>query len=139
MKKKNSLIKLIRIPHVIDEGDLFFAQHPSSIPFDIKRVYFITKVDKGAVRGKHCHKKLKQVLFCLQGTVKMIVNDGSREESVILNDPSLGIFIDPLIWHEMREMKKRSILLVLASDIYKEEDYVRNYNDFLKIVNAKQK
>lgn len=139
MKKKKSLINLIKIPKIKDEGYLFFAQHPKSIPFEIKRVYFITKPNNGSVRGKHSHKKLKQILFCIQGSVKMVLDNGSQKESVILDDPSKGIFLEPFVWHEMHELDKRTILLVLASDIYKAEDYVRNYDDFLKIVNVKQK
>lgn len=139
MKKKKSLINLIKIPQIEDEGYLFFAQYPESIPFKIKRIYFITKPKSGSVRGKHSHRELKQILFCLQGSVKMILDDGYQKESLILDDPSEGVILKPLIWHEMHELDKKTILLVLASDVYKAEDYVRNYDDFLKIVNAKPK
>jgi dTDP-4-dehydrorhamnose 3,5-epimerase-like enzyme len=129
---KNSLIKIINVPKIKDDGFLCFVQHPDQIPFDIKRVYYITSPVPGLPRGKHAHKKTRQILFCLSGKVKMILDNGKRKKQTTLTSPEDGIIIEPGIWHEMHDMSGETVLLVLASKKYDPNDYIRSYDDFLK-------
>ncbi len=126
----NGLIKLIKVPSFTTDGTLTQLQTPE-IPFDIKRVYFIQGVSVGAVRGAHTHKKTVQVLFCIQGSIKIVLDDGKKKEVVLLNKPETGVLLEPGVWHEMQDFKKDTILLVLASKKHEPEDYVRSYDDFL--------
>lgn len=127
------LIKIIETPKIRDDGYLFFAQNPEQVPFRIKRVYFITKPVKGLPRGKHAHKKNRQLLFCINGKVKMLMDDGKKRQSTVLDKPEMGIYIDSMIWHEMLDMDENTILLVLASEKFDPKDYIRDYKEFLKL------
>lgn len=130
MPQKNSLVKLIKIPKVLDDCILCFAQNPHHIPFKIKRIYTISKAANDLPRGFHAHKKTKQILFCLNGSIKIILDNGKERKEVFLNSPEVGVFIDKMIWHEMLGFKKNTILLVIASTIFDESDYIRNYEHF---------
>lgn len=130
-------IKKITLPHILDDCNLFFAQTPDHLPFETKRVYFITEAKTKSPRGFHAHKKNRQVIFCIQGSIKLILNNGREQVGIVLDKPSEGVFIDKLIWHEMHNFKKNTILLVLASEIFKEEDYIRSYEQFTKIKKKK--
>ena len=112
-------------------GQLSFFESDRLIPFNIKRFYFITKVPAGVVRGFHAHKELKQFIFCVYGSVEIILDNGDTRDSVILDKPSIGLLITTPIWREMKWLKKDSVLCVAVSEYYDEEDYIRNYNDFL--------
>ncbi len=127
-----SLTQIISVPKILDECSLVFMQIPHHIPFSIKRVYYIFDRQSKRPRGYHAHKKTKQILFCIQGSIKIILDDGKNREEVVLKDPEKGILIDKKIWHEMHDFKKRTILLVLASKQFEAEDYIRNYDDFLE-------
>lgn len=133
-KKTSGLIKTIKIPKIIDDCSLFFAEYPNHIPFIIKRIYYITQATEGLPRGFHAHHKTQQVLFCVQGSIKMIFDDGKKKEEILLRDPELGVFIDKKIWHEMHSFSKNTILLVLASAQYDPKDYIRDYQEFLKVI-----
>ncbi|MBI2022074.1 FdtA/QdtA family cupin domain-containing protein [Candidatus Daviesbacteria bacterium] len=126
-----SLIKLINIPKIEDDCYLLFAQTPDHVPFKIKRIYLILEADPRFKRGKHAHKK---ILFCIKGSIKMVLNNGFKKEEVILDKPEQGLIIDNLIWHEMNDFKKETILLVLASQTYQASDYIRDYRKFLKSI-----
>lgn len=114
-------------------GSLIPIENGKNIPFDIKRVYYIYDTKEGVVRGKHAHKNLKQVVICLNGSCKFLLDDGNTKEIVELNDPSKGLYIEGLIWREMYDFSPDCVLLVLTDDFYKEEDYIRDYKEFLKI------
>jgi dTDP-4-dehydrorhamnose 3,5-epimerase-like enzyme len=101
------------------------------IKFDIKRVYYIYGVSVGAVRGAHTHKETLQALFCIQGSIIIALDDGHRQEKVLLDKPNVGVLLEPGVWHEMQDFKKDTILLVLASERHNPEDYIRSYEDFL--------
>jgi dTDP-4-dehydrorhamnose 3,5-epimerase-like enzyme len=124
------LINLIEAPAITTDGVLVQLQ-PPEIPFEIKRVYYIYDVSVGAIRGAHTHRTTTQVLFCLQGNIVMVLDDGKRKERVLLNKPNVGILLEPGVWHEMQEFKKDTILLVLASEKHEPTDYIRSYEDFL--------
>lgn len=139
MRYKKSLIHLIDIPKISDDCFLYFVQNPDHIPFIIKRVYFILKSRSNLPRGSHAHYKTQQILFCIQGSIKMILDNGKKKEEIILNQPETGIILDKMIWHEMHNFQKDTILLVLASRKYEEKDYLRNYEEFLTIANGRNK
>ena len=84
-----------------------------------------------AIRGAHTHKETIQALFCIQGDIKIALDDGKRKETVLLGRPNVGVLLEPGVWHEMQDFKKDTILLVLASKKHEPEDYVRSYEDFL--------
>lgn len=113
-------------------GHLTPIEEKVDIPFEIKRVYYISKVEQGVTRGFHSHRKLHQVLVCLNGSVKIRLKNPDNEEIVELNEPSLGLYIGPYIWREMFDFTEGSVLLVLASEYYDEDDYIRNYDYYLE-------
>lgn len=131
MQKKVRLIRKVKLPEVLDDCFLYFAQAKDRIPFSIKRVYYILHTKTKLPRGLHAHKKNKQVIFCIQGSIKLILDNGRKKEEIILDKPNVGIFLDKLIWHEMHNFKKNTILLVLASMIFDEKDYIRDYEKFI--------
>lgn len=138
-RKEKSLIQIIKIPKIYDDAYLCFCQTPDQIPFNIKRVYYIFGAEPNLARGKHAHKKNRQILFCIQGKVRMLLDNGVKKEEVVLNNPENGIMLDRMIWHEMLDMNEKTILLVLASEIFDPKDYIREYSEFLKIYKNNKK
>lgn len=132
MQNKSKLIRIIEIPQVFDDCFLYFAQHPTHIPFKIKRVYYIVGANTRLIRGLHAHKKTQQIIFCIQGTIKLLLDNGKKKEEILLDKPNVGVFLEEMVWHEMYEFKKNTILLVLASKEFSEKDYIRDYEDFKK-------
>ena len=131
---KTKLSHIIEIPKIEDEGYLCFMEGNSHIPFSIKRVYYIFDVIRNAVRGKHAHKRTKQVIFCIRGSITIILDNGHDKEAITLNKPNQGLFLDSMMWHEMVAFKEGTILLVVAADVYGENDYIRDYITYLKEV-----
>lgn len=129
-KQKGS--HLIELPKIFDDCFLIFAQTPDHIPFNIQRVYYITKSDPKLPRGYHAHKKTKQVIFCIQGNLKLVLDNGKKRKKIFLDQPNIGVLIDKMMWHEMTDFKKETILLVLASEVFDEKDYIRDYAQFKK-------
>lgn len=113
------------------DGQLSYFESMRDIPFEIKRIYYITNVSKFMTRGFHAHKKLKQIIFCPYGEIKLILDDGYKKQEYLLNSPSIGVMIDKPIWREIIWEIDNSVLMVAASDYYSESDYLRDYNDFL--------
>lgn len=129
-----SLVKIIEFKSLGDDrGHLVALEGNRDVPFDIKRVYYITDTMKGVARGFHAHKNLIQVAICIRGRCKFIMDDGVQKEEVLMNNQTKGILIDKMQWHEMHDFSHDCILLVLASDNYEESDYIRNYDDFIKL------
>ncbi len=127
-----SLIEWIELPDLGDHrGTLVVAETGKNIPFEIKRLYYISNVKSDIPRGFHAHKDLKQAAFCIQGQCQMLMDDGKQKEKVLLSQPDKGLIIPPMVWHEMHDFSEDCILLVLASDHYNESDYIRNYEDFI--------
>lgn len=131
LSKSDKLVKLVEVPSFSTDGTLCQLQYPD-IPFEFQRAYFIYGVSVGAIRGAHTHKETIQVLFCIQGDIIIALDDGKRQEKVLLNKPNVGVLLEPGVWHEMQDFKKDTILLVLASHKHDPADYVRSYEDFLK-------
>lgn len=126
-----SICKSYNLLQLGDErGSLIALDKMSGLPFDIKRVYYVSNTMPSAVRGFHAHKKLHQVAVCVSGSCRMVLDDAVNRESFIMNSSSLGIDLPPMLWHEMHDFSDDCILLVVASDYYDEEDYIRDYNQF---------
>ena len=117
-----------------ERGSLISLESKRNIPFEIKRVYYIFDTKEGVVRGKHAHKDLEQILICVKGSCKILLNDGVNEEIFLLDKPDKGLYIDSLVWREMFEFSPDCVLMVLANKYYDEEDYIRDYDEFLKAV-----
>ena len=124
---------LIKFKERKDEyGHLTPIEEKRDIPFDIKRVYYITKVANGIARGFHSHRKLHQVLICLNGSVKIKTKNTKEEDIYELKDSSVGLYIGTNVWREMFDFSEDSVLLVLASEYYDEDDYIRDYDFYVK-------
>ena len=130
------IVDIKTIP-TINAGELSFFESNHLIEFDIKRIYYISKVPEGTRRGFHAHKTLKQILFCPYGRIQLILDNGSTREEITLSDPSVGIIIDKPTWREMIWLQKDSVLVVAASDYYDVDDYIRDYKEFLNLVTHK--
>lgn len=127
-------VGLIEFPRHTDEyGSLVPIEGSDTVPFDIKRVYYIYGVENGMRRGFHSHVNLEQVLICVSGCVKILVKTPWEEEEILLNHPQKGLYIGPMIWREMFDFSEDAVLLVLASDHYKVEDYIRDYGRYEKM------
>jgi dTDP-4-dehydrorhamnose 3,5-epimerase-like enzyme len=125
--------KIINIPKIEDpRGNLSVIEH-DVVPFDIKRVYYLYDVPAGAERGGHAHKKLQQFLVALAGSFDVVLNDGKNEKTIILNKPFEGLLITNGIWRELKNFSSGAVCLVVASDVFEEEDYIREFDEFLSI------
>ena len=130
-----SLIKTINFKPLGDErGSLIALESNKSVPFDIKRVYYIFGTKKSVSRGFHAHLNLKQVAVCVTGSCRFILDNGKQKEEIILDSATKGLLIEDLTWREMYDFSPDCVLMVLASEYYDESDYIRDYNEFLKTV-----
>ena len=127
------VIHIKTIPSV-NAGELSFFDTNIDIDFDIKRVYYISKVPEGVRRGFHAHKKLKQLLFCPYGRIQLVLENKNVREEIELSDPSIGVVVDSMTWREMLWLQKDSVLCVAASEFYDAEDYIRDYEVFKSLV-----
>ncbi|MEK7180947.1 MAG: FdtA/QdtA family cupin domain-containing protein [Patescibacteria group bacterium] len=135
IKVKNSgIVKLTAKKHPC-RGHLFVGEAARHIPFSIRRIYFINNLkDSLSNRGNHAHKKLKQAIFCLSGSFILNLDDGKNKQKILMKNPEIGIILGPKLWHSMGHFSKGCVILVLASGYYKESDYIRKHEDFLKFV-----
>ena len=111
-------------------GWLVAIEAQKNIPFAIRRTYYIFGTRAGVRRGKHAHHALRQLMVCLSGSCKVLLDDGKLREAVLLDTNTRGLFIDPMIWHEMYEFSSDCVLLVLADGWYDVADYIRDYRAF---------
>lgn len=127
--------KIIKLPKIGEPsiGHLSFFQS-SDIGFDIKRIYYIYGAPEDTKRGFHAHKELQQIAWCPYGDITFILDDGFSRQEIRLDKPSEGLLIQKGVWREMIWNKENSVLCVAASDYYDENDYIRNYDDFLRLV-----
>ena len=125
-------MKIINFQSLGDErGELVSLEGLGNIPFEIKRVYYIYGIQEGISRGFHAHKKLKQVVVAVNGRCRFLIDDGKNRTSIILDLPTQGLFIDSCIWREMHDFSADCVLMVLASEVYDEDDYIRSYEKFI--------
>jgi len=115
----------------ISEGNLSFFEGLKDIPFEIKRIYYISDVPVLTKRGGHAHKKLQQFLFCPHGIVKVILDDGEQKQEIILDKPSIGLVLYPCLWRDIVFLKPDTVLCVAVSEYYNEQDYIRDYETFI--------
>ncbi len=130
--KKTSIedIKLINIPKIEDRRGNLSVIENDCVPFDIKRVYYLYDVPSGAYRGGHSHKDQLEFLIALSGSFEVVMKDGKNELKVMLNKPDQGLLIPTGIWRELENFSSGAVCLVLASDVYDEDDYIRNFKTF---------
>lgn len=121
-------------PHGDERGQLIALEEFNDIPFRIKRVYYMYETVKGVVRGKHAHKKLEQILVCVHGSCKIRLDNGKEKKIVVLEKPYEGLYVANNMWREMFDFSPDAVLMVFASEIYDESDYIRDYDEFLKFV-----
>ncbi|MCG9537200.1 sugar 3,4-ketoisomerase [Providencia huaxiensis] len=115
-----------------DRGSLVSLEQNKNIPFEVKRIYYIFGTKEGVSRGFHAHKNLQQVAICVKGSCRFVLDDGHNKDEIILDSPNVGLHINSFMWREMHDFSEDCVLIVLASELYDESDYIRNYNDFLK-------
>ena len=134
MKKKITVndCTVLTLPKINDpRGNLTFIESNNHVPFDIKRVFYLYDVPTAEGRGAHAHKSLHQFLICLSGSFDVEIDDGKNKEKIHLNRPWKGLHIPPMIWAAEVNFDPGSVCLVLASDAYNEDDYIREYEQFL--------
>lgn len=126
------------VPHGDDRGQLVALEEYKDFPFAVKRVYYIYDTLEGVVRGHHAHKCLKQILICVHGSCKIHLDNGHETEEVLLDKPTEGLYIENDMWREMYDFSPDAVLLVLASELYDESDYIRDYDEFKKFIASKE-
>lgn len=124
------VLKYVFQQHGDERGMLVALEEFKDIPFEVKRVYFLYETKQGVRRGFHAHKSLEQILICIHGKCKVLLDNGEEKKIVSLEKPYEGLYIANDIWREMYDFSPDAVLLVLASDFYREEDYIRDYEQF---------
>ncbi len=126
--------KYVFQPHGDERGQLVALEEHKDIPFEIKRVYYMYQTGEGVRRGYHAHKSLEQILICIHGTCKVLLDDGREKKVVPLEKPYEGLYVSNAMWREMFDFSPDAVLMVLASEFYDESDYIRNYDEFLEYI-----
>jgi dTDP-4-dehydrorhamnose 3,5-epimerase-like enzyme len=126
---------MINFPKITEpRGNLSFIEQNKHVPFAIKRVYYLYDVPSGATRGGHAHKTLQEMVIALSGSFDIVLDDGKEKKTFFLNRPHYGLLIPPGVWRELENFSSNSVALALASEIYIEEDYIRDYKVFKKML-----
>lgn len=124
---------IIELPKISDpRGSLTFVENSQHIPFDIKRVYYLYDVPGGSARGSHAHKSLHQFIVAMSGSFDVELDDGKSKRRFHLNRSHYGLYVCPMMWRLLDNFSSGAVCMVLASDIYSESDYFRDYEAFLK-------
>jgi len=128
-------IEIISIPKIEDYRGNIAVIEGDCIPFDIKRVYYLFDIPSNSKRGGHAHKNQLELLIPLSGSFDVVLKNGAIKQIITLNKPDAGLLINKYIWRELENFSSGAVCLVLASDVYDEEDYIRNYDQFVDMVN----
>lgn len=131
MKNNIHNLKILEIPKIKDPKGNLAVIEKDVIPFKIQRVYYLFDVPSGSTRGGHAHRNLNQFLIALSGSFDVILKDGLEEKRITLNNPSRGLLITPSIWRELENFSSGAVCLVVASDIYRRDDYIENFDDYI--------
>lgn len=137
LMKKNSVFECVILPlNKIHNrsGNITIVEGNKNVPFDIKRIYYLYDIPGGEDRGGHAHKKLHQLIVAASGSFNVLLDDGINKKVVTLNRPDFGLIVVPGIWRELMEFSSGAICLVLASEIYLADDYIREYADFINYI-----
>lgn len=127
--------KIISLPKIEDpRGNLSVIEN-DTLPFAIKRVYYLYDVPSGAERGGHAHKEQMEFLIALSGSFEVVLDNGEEKETIYLNRPNIGLLIPTMYWRELKNFSSGAVCLVLSSEIFSEEDYIRDFNDFILFKN----
>ncbi len=132
--------RIIQFPKISDpRGNLSFLEHPSQIPFQIKRVYWVYDVPGGEIRGSHSYKSLHEVIIALSGSFDVVLHDGKTEKKWQLNRSYFGLYVPNMIWRTIENFSTNALCLIVASEEYNEKDYIRSFPDFESMVNERTK
>ena len=131
-------VRLIQLPKILDErGNLSYFENESQIPFSIQRAYWIYDVPGGEARGGHAYKSLQEVIVALSGSFDLVLNDGKNQKVYTLNRSYNAIYIPRTIWRHMENFSTNSLALIVADQPYDENDYIRDFTDFMQLKNLK--
>ena len=126
--------KIIDLPKIIDpRGNISFIEGGQHIPFDIKRVYYLYDVPFGSDRGSHAHKNLHQFVVAMSGSFDIVLDDGKEKRKFQLNRSCNGLYVCPMMWRDLGNFSSGAVCMVLASSKYTEDDYFRNYAEFMRV------
>ena len=128
----NDFYTILNFHQNIDKRGCLIALE--KLPFEIKRVYYLYNSDNSFIRGKHAHKNLEQIIISLKGSCKVSLDNGIIRDEIFLDSPNRGIFVKKPLWRELSDFSSDSVVLCLASQVFDENDYIRNYQDFLDYV-----
>ncbi|MFC4656872.1 sugar 3,4-ketoisomerase [Rheinheimera marina] len=129
-----SLFQIIHFKRIADErGALVALEQHKTVPFEIKRVYYCTGLNPKFERGFHAHHQIQQLAVCVTGSCVMVFDDGVTREEFRMDSQDKGVLIPPMMWHEMKDFSQDCVFLVLASDVYDEADYIRDYPTFVQL------
>jgi dTDP-4-dehydrorhamnose 3,5-epimerase-like enzyme len=132
-------VRMIELPLIPDlRGSLSFAEVGQALPFEAKRYFIVFDVKSKEVRGEHAHRHCHQFLVCIKGSCSVVVDDGKNREEYQLDQPNLGVYLPPMVWGIQYKYSADAVLLVLASDIYNADDYIRDYDEFLALAGEQQ-
>lgn len=127
------LCKIIDLPKIQDpRGNLTFIESNNHIPFGIQRVYYLYDVPGGSERGGHAHKELHQLIIAMSGSFDVVLNDGKEQKRIHLSRSYYGLYVCPMIWRELDNFSSGSVCMVLASNKYEEDDYYRDFTEFMR-------
>jgi UDP-2-acetamido-3-amino-2,3-dideoxy-glucuronate N-acetyltransferase len=130
-----SAVRVYRLPVVKEpRGSLSYAQYGELLPFIPIRYFIVFDVPEGQARGGHAHRTVEQFLVCVKGRVTVTVDDGRSRDEVLLDNPALGVYIPPHIWATQQKYSSDAVLLVLSSEAYDPDEYIRDYEEFLRVV-----
>lgn len=132
-------IQIIEVPKIEDYRGNIAIIEGDVLPFEVKRVYYLFDVPSSAKRGGHAHKEQFEFLIPLSGSFDVVLKDGNQTQKVTLNKPDKGLLINTNIWRELENFSSGSVCLVIASDVFSEEDYIRNYEEFIAYIDANRK
>lgn len=117
--------------HSDRKGNLTVVENEKTLPFNVKRVYYLYDVPGGESRGSHAHKELEQLIIAASGSFTVTLDDGESKRSFFLNRPYQGLYVKPGLWRDLEDFSSGAVCMVLASEVYQKDDYIRDYQEFL--------